>query len=614
MGWLAAIAVVAFIAAPRFADEPAVTAVMLSLTLFSLALASIVSWRVPRHPAGGLLAGNAVTSFAVIAAGDVAGTALEGDWMLLYVFLAELLLIMPTGLLPRRQRLLWLTVAIGMPVIVAGFIALNAYGWLIGSQPAPLVALSTVLLFAYFACLIACAVSLAVRYREADARGRLSLRWMFFGGAAVPLTLALCWLSYLVLASPELVIFGLLVMHVAIPATATIALVRPGWFDIDEATVATITVSILSFGVLTAVSLANAAAGLALVSWSPVAGIVTTLVLGVTAIPLYRTLRRAIARTIYPQRERAVVALRTLREQMEAGLRPPEDVDTVLRAAWRDEGVHVAYRRIGDGASVWLSGDAHADGQDAAIAAVHFLGEDIGMISSSADRGRPIPRTICAAVAPILDAVRLRAELRAAIADVAASRERLVVAGYEERRKLERDLHDGAQQRLVSLGMRLRVVQRTVPEASLLAESLDAAVAELATAVAELRQLAHGVRPSALNDGLTSALADLRLRAPHAIDLEVDLGVVPDAVATTAYFIASEAVTNAIKHSGARSIRIAAHDRDGSLHLTVSDDGRGGAVGLDGMHDRVAAHGGQLRVQSPSGHGTVIEAVIPCAS
>jgi signal transduction histidine kinase len=606
------LSVIAILVVPRIAAEPSVAVITLALTLLSLVLASIVSWRLPRHPAGALLAANGVATLAVLAAGDVAGTPLEGDWMLLYVFLAELLLVMPTGRLARRGHVVWRIVVLCMPLIVAIFIALNAYLWRIGDEPFPLVAVSLALVVAYFACLIAAVVSLALRSRESDARDRLGLRWMFFGGATVPLTLALCWLSFLLLESPELVIFGLLVMQVAIPAAATIALVRPLWFDIDSATLAAVTVSGLAFGVLGGVSIANALAGLALVTWSPIVGIVVTLVLGVLAIPLYRMLRRVIARALYPRRERALAALRVLRTQMEAGSRSPEDLEAVLRSALRDPSVRITYRSIGDGASVVMGGEQMAPG---AGAMVMFLGEEIGAIHSA--DGSPVSQTVCAAAAPILDAVRLRAELTRAMREVAASRERLVLAGYEERRRLERDLHDGAQQRLVSLGMRLRVLQRTVPGAAQLADSLDGAVAELGTAVAELRQLAHGVRPSALNDGLPSALADLQRLAPHAIELSVEVDSVPDAVATTAYFVASEAVANAIKHAQAARIRIVARCELGELHLIITDDGRGGACpasGIEGLRDRVAAHGGQVSVHSPAGSGTSIEAVIPCTS
>jgi signal transduction histidine kinase len=200
---------------------------------------------------------------------------------------------------------------------------------------------------------------------------------------------------------------------------------------------------------------------------------------------------------------------------------------------------------------------------------------------------------------------------------VVASRERLVRAGFEEQRRLERDLHDGAQQRLVALGMRLRVLQRSGAVPAAASSDLDAAVAELGTAVAELRRLAQGVRPSALEDGLAAALTEIAARTPGLVDLDVRASEVPDAVAVTAYFVVSEAVANALKHAGAERIRIVVESAADRLRLTIADDGRGGARargGLTHMADRVDALGGTLSISSPPGDGTRIEAVLPCGS
>ncbi|MGB4136828.1 MAG: histidine kinase, partial [Microbacterium sp.] len=191
--------------------------------------------------------------------------------------------------------------------------------------------------------------------------------------------------------------------------------------------------------------------------------------------------------------------------------------------------------------------------------------------------------------------------------------------GYEERRRLERDLHDGAQQRLVALGMRLRVLQRATAPDDGVSDALDAAVAELGTAVAELRRLAHGVRPSALDDGLGAALAGLERLSPGIVELDVRAGELPDAVATTAYFVVSEAVANALRHSGASRVQVVVRHVDDVLRVRVADDGCGGASlrpagGLTGLSDRVRALGGRLRVLSPSGDGTTVEATLPCAS
>jgi signal transduction histidine kinase len=216
--------------------------------------------------------------------------------------------------------------------------------------------------------------------------------------------------------------------------------------------------------------------------------------------------------------------------------------------------------------------------------------------------------------------VRLRLEVTAALRDVEASRARLVQVGYEERRRLERDLHDGAQQRLVSLGMALRLAQRHLDGADM-HRLIDEAVAELGTAVAELRQIAHGLRPSSLDDGLRAALAGLAQHLPIPVVLENDDDSLPDDVATTVYYVASEAIANAVKHAAATRIDVRIARCNGRVEVRIADDGCGGATvtagsGLAGLTDRVSAVGGALALAlaSESGHGTTIEAAVPCAS
>jgi signal transduction histidine kinase len=203
---------------------------------------------------------------------------------------------------------------------------------------------------------------------------------------------------------------------------------------------------------------------------------------------------------------------------------------------------------------------------------------------------------------------------------VKSSRARLLHAGYEERRRLERDLHDGAQQRLVSLGMSLRLAQRHLGDGSVDVDALlDESVASLGIAVAELRQIAHGLRPSSLDDGLAPALSSLAAKVPIPVSLDVCADALPDDVATTAYFVASEAMTNAVKHARPASIELRVVRSDGTVTVQIRDDGRGGAAvragaGLAGIADRVAAAGGWLSLDSPAGRGTLVQAVLPCAS
>ena len=229
-------------------------------------------------------------------------------------------------------------------------------------------------------------------------------------------------------------------------------------------------------------------------------------------------------------------------------------------------------------------------------------------------------REILAAAALSVEIARLRVEVRLQLQEVQASRVRIVEAGYEERRRLERDLHDGAQQRLVSLGLQIRRMQRSLPrEASVLAPALDQIVGEVGSAIADLRQIAAGVRPARLDDGLAAALHDLARTAPIPVEVEAPIGRVAASVEAAAYFVVCEAITNAVKHSSASRIELRATRENGALLLSVADDGVGGArarrgSGLAGLDDRVSAHGGTLEIASPRGGGTRIEVAIPCDS
>jgi signal transduction histidine kinase len=227
---------------------------------------------------------------------------------------------------------------------------------------------------------------------------------------------------------------------------------------------------------------------------------------------------------------------------------------------------------------------------------------------------------VLGAAALSVEMARLRVELRLQLAEVEASRTRIVEAGYEERRRLERDLHDGAQQRLVSLGVQIRRLQRTLPrDAAILRPAFDQIVDEVGAAIGDLRQIAAGVRPARLDDGLAAALRDLARTSPVPVDVSVLEDRVPASVEAAAYFVACEALTNAVKHGGASKVAVRAVRANGSLRVSIADDGLGGAVvrrgsGLAGLQDRVAAHGGTLHVVSPKGGGTRVEAAIPCES
>ena len=273
---------------------------------------------------------------------------------------------------------------------------------------------------------------------------------------------------------------------------------------------------------------------------------------------------------------------------------------------------------------------------DSAGRAVELPPPDSGRLTSVVERsGQPVAAlihdpaleenvelidSVCAAAAMTLENERLQAELRARLGELQASRARLVDATEAERRRIERDLHDGTQQRLVSLAMSLGLLETKLPADPEAAKPIaQEARAALAVALEELRELSQGIHPAVLTErGLAAALEELADRAALPAYLEVSIDERPcEAVEAAAYFVVSEALTNAAKHSHASEVRIIASRVAGLLTVEVEDNGIGGAVlvggsGLRGLTDRVEALGGRLTVSSPPGRGTSLRADIPC--
>jgi signal transduction histidine kinase len=220
-----------------------------------------------------------------------------------------------------------------------------------------------------------------------------------------------------------------------------------------------------------------------------------------------------------------------------------------------------------------------------------------------------------------LDNERLQADLLEQLRAVTESRERIVTAAEEERRRVERDLHDGAQQRLVGVMLALQQARGTADAAAVpetLRKQLDAAAQETAAAIRELRELARGIHPAILEDeGLGAALAALARRAGIPVDVRLTLdGRLPRLIESTAYFTIAEALTNTQRHARASQATVRVVHSGAMLELEVSDDGQGGAdlergTGLRGLADRVMAVGGRLEVESEAGGGTRIRASIP---
>ena len=242
-----------------------------------------------------------------------------------------------------------------------------------------------------------------------------------------------------------------------------------------------------------------------------------------------------------------------------------------------------------------------------------------GVIAASSKRESPFPPDTESQMADFTKLVATaiaNAESRSALA---ASRARVVAAADETRRRIERDLHDGIQQRLVSLGLELRMAQSEVAAvAPALGQKLGRVVEELKEAIDDLREVSRGIHPAVLSEGgLGPALRTLARRS--AVPVELELGPeerLPEPVEVAAYYVISEALTNTAKHARASHARVAVQQRDSVLWLSVGDDGVGGAElargsGLIGLRDRVEALGGSIEVASPAGEGTMIAVELP---
>ena len=246
-----------------------------------------------------------------------------------------------------------------------------------------------------------------------------------------------------------------------------------------------------------------------------------------------------------------------------------------------------------------------------------------GMIAVLSRNPEPLPLDTEARLAEFSRHAGIAVANDKSSSDLAESRARIVRAGDEARRRFERDLHDGAQQRLVSLGLELRTAEATLPpELGDLRGRLSRLGTGLTDVLDDLRELSRGIHPAVLSeDGLTPALSSLALRSAVPVDLRLDLGTerFEEPVEVAAYYVASEALTNTAKHAQASRAQLSARQREGWLELSVSDDGRGGAVassgsGLTGLVDRVEAVGGTIRIESPPGLGTAVQVKLPIKS
>jgi signal transduction histidine kinase len=464
------------------------------------------------------------------------------------------------------------------------------------------------------ALVFAGAASLVVRFRRAVGDERRQLLWMAVAAVPVPVFLGITFAAA-VADRDELVAVAVGGYLAVLPVAAALAIVKYRLYDVDRIlsrTVAYVLVSaVLAAGyALVAVLVAQGVGGLA--RGSGLAAALAALAVVTAARPVYAAVQDAVDRRFARRR---FEALRVVQRYVAAPSadRSPEQV---LRDALGDPALAVGYW-VPD-RERWVTGAGHPATPPADAVPVERGGRTIARVRADPDRADAgLVRAVLRAMAPELDNAGLRAAVSLQLEEVRASRARITAAQLEERRRIERDLHDGAQQRLLALAAQLQAALLN-GDPDRMRAALATGVAESRTVVRELRELANGLHPAVLSDGgLAAALDRLATGLPVRVHVAAPERRYPPPVEGTAWFVACEAVANALKHADAGRIDVTVHDGAGELHVVVTDDGHGGADpagrGLRGLADRVEAVGGRLELGAGTGaRGTTVRAVLPC--
>jgi signal transduction histidine kinase len=613
---------------------------LVAAVLAAAGVGAVVTIQQPRNPMGWLFVGLSwailvsgpidqwytlanVVQPSRVGGGDLAGTLGDKTFIPWFTLITLILLLTPTGtFLSSRWR--WVgRVAVGACVatLVASLVSdakLDDYP--LADNPFSVAALNPaaawvayLLLLVVAGCLLLGGVSLVLRFRRAEGDARRQLLWLALVVVPLPAFVIVAFVaSYADLQLIQIVATAGFVTLV--PVAAGLSVLRYRLYDVERVVGATLTYSLLTV-VLVGVYVGVVWIGARLApAWSP--SPVATATTGAVAAaliagPLRRGLQDRVDRRF---NKRAYDAARRVGRGLardEAGV----DLTALLRSALGDPSLTIAYPTP-DGDWVDEAGrpEQHASGELEVTRSARVVAR-IGFDPDRADATAVARATSIAAAE--LDNVRLRAELERRLGEIAASRRRLSQAQREERRLIERDLHDGAQQSLLALAFELQAAQLN-GEPGAMRAALSHGAERARSAAQELRALANGLHPAALTDGgLAGVVDDLARRSPVPVDVDVDPGRLDPATEFTAWLVVAEAVTNAHKHAAAGRISVVSARCNGELRLSVRDDGRGGAdpagSGLRGLHDRVSSAGGTMQVVTSAG-GTTVEVILPCGS
>ncbi|MFD7154261.1 sensor histidine kinase [Kribbella sp. NPDC059898] len=740
--------------------EPVYDALLYVLfNLATVGAGAVIAWRRPENAIGWLFLGfgllNTVASdlaqgwgLRAAAEGWPGGPVGEGisavSWLPSGYGWTLTFLLFPTGRLPgRRWRAVPWVGAVGLLVSMAAWALSPERGrdFVSGRNPIAVAGLPTGVLLGvgmplFLGALLAAVLSLAVRFSRSAGLERQQLKWFVLAavvaGVALPTSFALWYVSPAAGVIAAVALTGL-------PLAAGAAILRYRLYDVDFVISRTVAYAGLTILLVASYAVVTVALGTFLGSGSGWTVAVATLVCAVLFWSLRSRIQDTVDRRFNRSRYDALHRMTAFLDDVRAGRRPPEDVQTVLREILTDptlellvylpethhytpltttphpnhpaplhptpdrvgtsrldhpDPLRAASDRVGTPrldhpdplraapdragtsrldhpdplrAAPDRAGTSRLDHPDplraapeqvgapdpgsagaggASVGVGRVGGASVGVGRVGGERGgrqriaiergdQPIGVILWDGASPLgpelvrqvlehgglaVEIARLRAELNLQLTEVKASRARIVTAAHAERRRIERDLHDGAQQRLVSIGLALRHAQHQLesgPEIAAVQKTLEGAVAEAAVAIGELRELARGLPPAQLDSGLGAACAELARRAPLPVSVRMPDQRFDSGVEAAAYFICCEGLTNAVKHASATRIHlIATHDRD-HLLIRVVDDGIGGAAprngtGLTGLADRAAALGGTFQIQSRPGAGTTLAADLPC--
>jgi signal transduction histidine kinase len=467
--------------------------------------------------------------------------------------------------------------------------------------------------YAFIVLMLASVVALVVRFRRSEGGERQQIRWMAFAAVLVLATFilseVLTGVGWSDTATSVVAAIGI----AGVPAAIGIAVLRYHLWDLDivvrKAVLAAFVVVILmaAFGVVSYVAQAT-------VDLGANTDVIVAALVGLAAFPAFRLARRLADRVVYGGRATPYEVLAGFADRVDVWL--GHDGTEELAATWPVDASPAA--SVAEG------------GERSAVYPIEFNGELLGRLGARMGPGERMNGTdhklianLAAQAGPLLHNVSLTETLKARLAELHAARRRLVAAQDEERRRLERNIHDGAQQQLVALAVKLRLADATIDRDTSAAHAMLATLQEDATtALEDLRDLARGVYPPLLADqGLAAALDAQARRSPVPVHVRADgIGRLPVEVEAAVYFTCLEGLQNVAKYAEASAVDVALARVNGHLEFSVRDDGRGFdpaaityGTGLQGMADRLAALDGDLEISSAPGRGTTITGRVPVA-